>query len=48
MKFDNKRLTHIDVLKIISIFMVLFNHTGTDGFVLFTIARDSLLFFDAL
>lgn len=35
------RKTHIDFLRIVAIFMVLFNHTGTNGFVLYTIARES-------
>lgn len=38
------RKTHIDFLRIIAIFMVLFNHTGTNGFVLYTIARESLFY----
>lgn len=38
------RLQHLDFLRIIAIFMVLFNHTGTNGFVLFTIARESYLY----
>lgn len=37
------RKLYIDFVKIIAIFMVLFNHTGTNGYTLFTIARDSLL-----
>ena len=39
-----RRLQHLDFLRIIAIFMVLFNHTGTNGFVLFTIARESYLY----
>lgn len=35
------RKNHMDVLRIAAIFMVLFNHTGTYGFVLFTTARNS-------
>lgn len=41
MQTANKRLLHIDVLKIIAIYMVLFNHTGSYGFVLFTIEQYS-------
>ena len=41
---DNKRLVHLDVLRIIAIYMVLFNHTGTKGFVLFTVSRESAFF----
>lgn len=40
----NIRKQHFDFLRIIAIFMVLFNHTGTNGFVLFTIARESKLY----
>ncbi len=39
-KLENRKI-YIDFLKIIAVYMVLFNHTGTDGFVLFTIARTS-------
>ena len=35
----------MDFLKIIAIYMILFNHTGTKGFVLFTVKQDSPLFF---
>lgn len=35
---------HMELLRIIAIFCVLFNHTGTKGFVLFTSARDSALY----
>lgn len=38
------RKVYIDFLKIIAIYMVLFNHTETKGFVLFTIARTSKLY----
>lgn len=44
MAATSKNLTkkvHIDFLRIIAIYMVLFNHTGTNGFVLYTIARES-------
>lgn len=37
----NGRKLHIELLRIIAIICVLFNHTGTKGFVLFTIARES-------
>lgn len=39
-----ERKVYIDFLKILAIYMVLFNHTNTDGFVLFTIARTSKLY----
>lgn len=35
------RKVYIDFLKIIAIYMVLFNHTNANGFILFTVARDS-------
>lgn len=35
------RKIHIELLRIIAIVFVLFNHTGTKGFVLFTVARES-------
>lgn len=44
---DSKSGNHkvyIDFLKIIAIYMVLFNHTGTSGFVFFTVARTSTLY----
>ena len=44
MSLNNKRLLHIDVLKIISIYMVLFNHTGVNGFVYFTVAKNSVMY----
>lgn len=40
----NERKIYIDIIKIIAIFMVLFNHTDTAGFGLFAVARDSFLF----
>lgn len=39
-----ERKVYIDFLKIIAIYMVLFNHTGINGFVLFTVARTSKLY----
>lgn len=38
------RKTYIDFVKIIAIFLVMFNHTGEKGFVLFTIRQDSPFF----
>lgn len=38
------RKVYIDFLKTIAIYMVLFNHTKTDGYVLFTVARSSRLY----
>ena len=43
MQKTEKKL-HMEFLRIIAIFCVLFNHTGTKGFVLFTAARDSVLY----
>ena len=48
MKTCEKRGTrklYIDVLCIIAIYMVLFNHSSKAGFMLFTVARDSELYF---
>lgn len=42
--FQNRK-AYLDFLRIISIYMVLFNHTNTKGFVLFIIAGDSPLRF---
>lgn len=39
----NKKL-HIELLRIISIILVLFNHTGTKGFVFFTVAKESKIY----
>ena len=39
-----KRKIYLDFLRIIAIFMVLFNHTGTSGFVLFTVTQRSALY----
>ncbi len=39
-----KRKIYLDFLRIIAIFMVLFNHTGTSGFVLFTVTQHSALY----
>lgn len=43
MKLNNRKL-YIDFLRVLAIYMVLFNHTGTKGFVLFTVARDSMFY----
>lgn len=40
----NGRKIYLDVLRIIATFGVLFNHTNTKGFTLFTVATDSALF----
>lgn len=36
--------SHIDFLRIAAIYMVLFNHTGTNGYVLYTITQESVLY----
>ena len=41
---QTKRKIYIDFLKIIAIYMVLFNHTHEDGFLLFTVTRTSRLY----
>lgn len=40
----NNRKVHLDVLRIIAIFLVLFTHTNTKGYALFTISRSSSFF----
>lgn len=42
--YKSNRKLHMDFLRMIAIFMVLFNHTGAKGFALFTIARESYLY----
>lgn len=37
-------LLHLDFLRIVAIFLVVFNHTGTRGFLLFTVAQQSPLY----
>ena len=39
-----ERKAYIEFLKIIAIYMVLFNHTGSRGFTLFTLAQGSVLY----
>lgn len=41
---ENNRKVYLDLLRIVAIFMVLYNHTGTKGYVLFTVARTSPLY----
>ena len=41
---EKKRKTYIDFLKIIAIYMVLFNHTARNGFSLFTVRQDSMFY----
>jgi len=41
LKLNENRKIYIDVIKVIAIFMVLFNHTGTFGFTLFLVNRQS-------
>lgn len=43
-KSRTNRKLHLDFLRIIAIFMVLFNHTNQHGFVHFTVAQDSVLY----
>lgn len=39
------RRVYIDFLKVIAIYMVLFNHTGVSGFVLFTVRQGTKMYF---
>ncbi len=42
---DNKRnLVHLELMRIIAIYLMLFNHTGTDGFFLFSVSEGSRLY----
>lgn len=41
---SGRRKIYIDFLRIIAIYMVLFNHTGTRGFLLFTVEQESVLY----
>ena len=40
-EIDKKRKVYIDFLKIIAIYMVMFNHTYEKGYLLFTITQGS-------
>ena len=40
-----KRLLHLDLLRIIAIFFVIFNHTGDRGYMLFTDNVGTALYF---
>lgn len=44
MNKESGRKVYIDFIKIIAIYMVLFNHTGINGFLLFTEERESVLY----
>lgn len=44
LKLKNKELIHIEFLRIIAIYLVLFNHTKENGFFLFSIAEESSLY----
>ena len=39
------RRVYIDFLKVIAIYLVLFNHTGVSGFVLFTVRQGTKMYF---
>lgn len=41
-KTIQKRKVYLDILRIMAIYMVFFNHTGTNGFTLFTVKKMSL------
>lgn len=42
---ENTRKLHIDILRLIAVYMVLFNHTRTYGYMLFTVSRSSGLYY---
>ncbi|MCD7845475.1 MAG: acyltransferase [Oscillospiraceae bacterium] len=41
---EKRSLTHLELFRVIAIYWVMFNHTGTNGFFLFSISEDSLLY----
>lgn len=41
---NSKRLIHLDLLRIIAMWLIIYNHTGTSGDMFFSIARDSKLY----
>ena len=41
----NSRLLHMDMLRVLAIFMVVFNHTGERGYMLFANQMDSFMYF---
>ncbi len=44
MRQGAKRKIHIDFIRIVAIYLVLFNHTGTKGYMLFTIRQGSFFY----
>lgn len=42
---STKRLIHLDILRILAIFFVIFNHTGSRGYMLFADQAESILYF---
>ena len=47
-KSEENRKVYLDLLRIVAIFMVLYNHTNTRGYVLFTVAQESPLYWSYL
>lgn len=45
LKEPTQRLVHLDLLRILAIYLVVFNHTGERGFMLFTTEMESPLYF---
>lgn len=41
---EKRNLTHLELFRVIAIYWVMFNHTGTDGFFLFSISEGSFLY----
>ncbi len=41
---EKRKLVHLEVFRILAIYLVMFNHTGQNGFFFFSIAQDSPLF----
>ena len=42
--FQKPRIVYLDLIRIIAILLVLFNHTGDNGFTYFSIARSSFFY----
>lgn len=44
-KKETQRLVHLDILRILSIYLVAFNHTSNRGYMLFAERAESVLYF---
>lgn len=41
---EKQKLVHLEAFRILAIYFVMFNHTGTNGFFLFSVAKGSRLY----